>query len=154
MPRADWAPFGFVLAGLIMAALPVWYGGSFLSDPGDSALHDTYYVVAHWHIGLLPPAASILFGLVYLAGRRLFQLVFRPLWIWFHLILWIAGTAMLLGPLFVAAMVGADSQRYTVGYSVDFESIHHVTTVGYCVTLLSTVLFAICIGEAILKRIR
>jgi cytochrome c oxidase subunit I len=160
MPRADWAPFGFLLAGLIMAALPVWavspvwYGGSLPSNPIDSALHDTYYVVAHWHIGLLPPVASIIFGLAYLVGRRLFQLEFRTVWVWFHLILWIAGITMLLGPLLAVSAAQVHSRDYAVGYSVDFEAIHKLTTVGYCVTLLSSLVFAICFGEAIFKRLR
>lgn len=151
MARADWAPHGFLVAGLIMAAAPFWYGGNVQPVAGDGALHDTYYVVAHWHVGLLPPVASIVFGLIYLAGRHLFQVEWKAALVWLHLVLWITGSTILLGPLFLVQVI---SQQYTVGYSVNFETLNAFTTLGYCVTLLSTAVFAICIGEAVLKRLR
>jgi hypothetical protein len=70
------------------------------------------------------------------------------------LVLWAVGAGSLLAPTLALSAVEVASATYTVGYSIDFGALDRILTLGYCVTLLSALVFAICFGEAVLKRLR
>ena len=164
MSHARLVPLGFLLTALVFVALPLASGFMAYRIPVDAALHDTYYFVPRVHFLLFPPAASVLFAAVYWAWAGLGGFVFRPVLLWAHLGLWALGAAILLTAYLMTFVSLTDNTPYSSGIGSDMESpsfwsnemakLHTVHLAGYCVTLLSLAVFAICIGEAILRRIR
>ncbi|MBA4226891.1 MAG: hypothetical protein C0456_09695 [Hyphomonas sp.] len=144
-------PLGFLFAALLLAVFPVVLGAGAARPVIDGVLVETYSIVRPWSAQLSFPAASILFGMLYWAGARLAGMVYRPALLWAHLALWTAGSALLFAPPFLDHGAQA-SESYD--FAGNFSRLHILSTAGYCVTLISLAIFAICIGQAILQRIR
>jgi hypothetical protein len=154
MPRVLLLPFGFLVAAAITLAAPLLFALWAEVQPIDHMLHGTYYVVLPVIAWLWLILAPLLFGVAYLGGQRFAGLEFRRLLIWLNLVLWAVGAGSLLAPTLALSAVEVASATYTVGYSIDFGALDRILTLGYCVTLLSALVFAICFGEAVLKRLR
>lgn len=154
MPRVRLLPYGFLIAAAITLAAPFLLSAWIEAQSVDHMLHDTYYVVLPDFALVSLILAPLFFGAAYLGGQRFAGLEFRAPLIWVNLVLWVLGAGILLAPTLALSAVETASNAYTVGYSVDFGALDRILTLGYCVTLLSALVFAICFGEAILKRIR
>lgn len=154
MPRVRLLPFGFVIAAAIPLAAPFLLAAWTEAQLMDHMLHDTYYVVLPGFAALSLILAPLFFGAAYLAGQRFAGLEFSRLLVWANLVLWVLGTGILQAPTLVQSAVEAASNTYTVGYSADSGALDCILTLGYCVTLLSLAVFAICIGDAIVRRLQ
>jgi len=92
----------FLLAGLLLL-IPCLFAGNIATD---FTIHDTYFVVEHWHIGLLMLSLHTFYALIYFLIRRnqnyllgLIHLVFgTPLFVY-----------ILLSSFF---MMGGSERRY------------------------------------------
>ncbi|MGE6696069.1 hypothetical protein ACQKH5_00125 [Hyphomonas sp. NPDC076900] len=151
MLQNRFVPLGFLSIGVLAVIGPMIafaIASSRLSD--EATLSNTYYVAADGLRGLSYPAVSALFALAYWAAIK-GRLVFRPGLLWAHLALWTLGCLLVFAPQFLTPILHVS---YFDDPSKNFARLNTVSTLGYCVTLLSFAVFAICIGEAILRRIR
>jgi len=127
-------------------------GGVVLADASvDTALHDTYYVVAQVHYVLAVGLWFLLLATVYAGLAFAFRLRFR---MWLSLLqvaLFIAGLWMVLLPqwfVFYEAM----PRRYAG--PADFQRLAFITEIGYFATLTSLVIFAISLADAAVRRLK
>lgn len=154
MPHVRLLPLGFLAVAALTLAVPAVFAAWTEVQPVDRLLHDTYYVVLPvlgWAWLIFAP---LVICFVYLSGQRFAGLEFKRPLVWLNLLLWVLGTGILLVPTFAVSAVHMDSPSNTVGYSIDFEALGRIFDLGYCVTLLSATVFAICVGEAVLRRLR
>lgn len=143
--------FGFLIVAVLLAVGPRLILENSPGRPDDGLLHNRYYMVMPWLWALSVPLASVLFGALYWVGNRIGGLTYRNWALWLHLVLWCVGAPMYTAP-----------QSVLVGfYPLETPDLDRVVMnmmaisgVGYCVTLLSLAVFAICIADAILRRIR
>jgi len=124
----------FVLGGLtgVMAA----------SVPLDLQLHDTYFIVAHFHYVLIGGAVFPLLGAVYywfpkITGRRLDErLGHWNFWLFF------TGFHVTFFPMHVVGLLGMPRRVYTYPAGLGWEPWNLLSTAGAMLIGVSVVLFA------------
>jgi len=125
--------------------------GVVLSNPGaDVALHDTYYVVAHFHYVLsLGAVFGIFAGLYYWIGKmtgKEYPNMLAKLQFWVTFI----GVNLIFFPQHFLGLQGMP-RRY-VDYPDQFAYWNWVSSVGYLVTLVGVVLFIIVMGITLSRK--
>lgn len=147
--------FGFLLVAILLTVGPTLVlklSPKGISDHMSKGVFDSrYFIGLPWLLHLPLPIVSSVFAVTYWAGSRFGGLKYRVGIMWSHLGLWTVGALTYTVP--VIAILGFFSDGTPAFERLVMDSFV-VSTVGYCVTLLSGVVFAICIGDAILRRIR
>ena len=125
--------------------------GVVLANAGvDAALHDTYYVVAHFHYVLSMGAVFCIFcGFYYWFGKMsgfMYNKFLAALHFWFFFV----GVNLIFFPQHFLGMQGMP-RRY-VDYPEEFAYFNKISSFGALVTLLGTAFFFIMLAEAFLRR--
>ncbi|WP_291075874.1 hypothetical protein [Hyphomonas sp.] len=164
-----------VVAGLLLASLflvarrrfvrdPVSVLFLFLSVAGalmiaglgqamDSATlyHDTYYIAARNRFLAALLGITLVFWALYRWFRAIIGVRYNRWLGVIHWIAWSASVALLIWP--GLSLEAGMPQRYAA-YDEVFARLQTLQLIGYFVTLISVLAFAICIGEAIYRRIK
>lgn len=126
--------------------------GSFCAHTGtDIMLHDTYYIVGHFHIMLSGSLMSMLFAYIYFNFREFFGLIYNKLFPIVHLICHTVGHLLTFTPMLWLGYAGMPRriQDYPWGYA----GWHSVASLGHTIVLFGILSFLITISLAIyLKR--
>ena len=133
----------FIIGGL---------SGSFCAHTGtDIILHDTYYIVGHFHVMLSGSLTAMFFGYIYYNFRELLGLYY----IWFlsfnHLICHTLGHMVTFVPMLWLGYAGMPRriQDYPWGYA----GWHSVATLGHTIVLFGIINFILLVNLSIyLKR--
>ncbi|HBC53475.1 MAG TPA: cytochrome c oxidase subunit I, partial [Alphaproteobacteria bacterium] len=127
--------------------------GVVLSNAGvDTAMHDTYYVVAHFHYTMSMGALFGIFcGFYYWFGKmsgRVYSEVLGKLHFWITFI----GVNMIFFPQHFLGLAGMP-RRY-VDYPDAFAGWNMVSSIGAYVTFGGTILFLLTVAHAFLRNQR
>ena len=134
---------GAVALGVIIAVR----GAAIASAHLDYSLHDTYYVVAHYHFDLSLEAAVLAFTSIYAAMRFLLGVTYSEalgqaqFWTMF------AGCLMILAPPMWLDRMGRAAAMSDPVFTFAFWN--GVMTVGYLLTLLSLIFFIVVVIDAL-----
>ena len=116
------------------------FGGLILAMvPTDITLHDTYFVVGHFHMVLVGGSTMLLMAMAYywwpkFTGRMLNEKVGS--WVFW---LMLAGVFICFLPMHIVGALGM-ARRIPV-YFADFFFWNHIITLGYALTFVSAVIF-------------
>lgn len=125
--------------------------GVVLANAGiDHALHDTYYVVAHFHYVLSLGAVFGLFAGWYYWFEKMFGIKYNGFLGGLHFWLMFIGSNVLFFPQHFLGLQGMP-RRY-IDYADGFHTWHFVSSIGYAITLVGTLVFFIGLAEAMIRR--
>ncbi|HRY06448.1 MAG TPA: cytochrome c oxidase subunit I [Hyphomicrobiaceae bacterium] len=127
--------------------------GVMLANAGvDRALHDTYYVVAHFHYVLSLGAVFSIFAGYYYWFPKMTGYMYSEFWGKLHFWLTFIGANVLFFPQHFLGLAGMP-RRY-VDYPDGFAFWNHVSSIGSYITFAGTICFFIGIYIALSRKQR
>ncbi|MBB4125962.1 cytochrome c oxidase subunit 1 [Xanthomonas translucens] len=142
-------PLLFVLGFFALFVLGGLSGVMLASVPLDLQVHDTYFVVAHFHYVLIGGALFPLLGAVYfwfpkIAGRLLSERLGRwQFWLLF------AGFNLTFFPMHYLGLIGMPRRVYTYPHGLGWDAYNLMSSIGAYVIALSFVLMLVNIARAL-----
>ena len=123
----------FVMGGLT--------GVMLASVPLDSQLHDTFFVVAHFHYVLIGGAVFPLFGAVYywfpkFCGRMMNEAAGIA-----HCVLFFIGFEMVFFPMHILGLIGMPRRVYTYVPETGWGDLNMLASIGSLVMAVATLIF-------------
>jgi len=125
--------------------------GVILSNAGaDRALHDTYYVVAHFHYVLSLGAVFSIFAGWYYWFPKMFGIMYNEKLANWHFWITFVGVNVIFFPQHFLGLAGMP-RRY-IDYPDAFALWNMVSSIGYYITFAGLVLFLYLMWEAAMKK--
>jgi cytochrome c oxidase subunit 1 len=125
--------------------------GVVLSNAGiDTALHDTYYVVAHFHYVLSMGAVFAVFAAWYYWQGKIFGIMYNEVMAHIHFWLTFVGVNVIFFPQHFLGLYGMP-RRY-IDYADIYAGWNYVSSIGVVITAISVVLFLIIVLESFIVR--
>lgn len=125
--------------------------GVILSNAGlDIALHDTYYVVAHFHYVLSMGAVFAIFSGFYFWFEKMWGIGFNEFLGKLHFTLFFIGVNVTFFPMHFLGLAGMP--RRIVEYPHAFFAWNYVASVGAMISVVATIIFFIMLFEAFWVR--
>ncbi|MDP3490811.1 MAG: cytochrome c oxidase subunit I [Phenylobacterium sp.] len=125
--------------------------GVVLANAGiDYSLHDTYYVVAHFHYVLSLGAVFAIFAGFYYWFEKIFGVKYREWAGALHFWITFVGVNIIFFPQHFLGLQGMP-RRY-VDYPEAYTYWNYVSTVGYLITAVGVVVFLLILLEAAIVR--
>jgi cytochrome c oxidase subunit I+III len=142
MPRFK-TPLLFIAGFIFMFVNGGLTGIMFVAIPFNQQVHDTYFVIAHFHYIIFGAAVFPIFGGMYywfpkVTGKLYFELPGQiSFWIIF------VGTNLLFFPMYIVGLLGMPRQIYTYGTGTGWDAYNAAESAGAYLTALGiVVLFA------------
>ena len=142
-------PLLFVVGFFIIFVLGGLTGVMLASVPLDLQVHDTYFVVAHFHYVLIGGAVFPLFGAFYfwfpkITGRMLSERLGKwNFWLFF------IGFNVAFFPMHILGLAGMPRRIYTYPAGLGWEDLNLLATLGGVVIVLSVMLFIVNVAKAL-----
>lgn len=125
--------------------------GVMLSNAGiDQSLHDTYYVVAHFHYVLSLGAVFSIFAGFYYWYEKIFGIKFNETLANIQFFFFFVGANLIFFPQHFLGLQGMP-RRY-VDYADGYALWNHVSSMGYVVMLVGMAVFFVLLIESIMRR--
>jgi len=125
--------------------------GVVLANAGmDYSLHDTYYVVAHFHYVLSLGAVFAIFAGFYYWFEKMFGVKYNEMLGCLHFWIMFVGVNLVFFPQHFLGLQGMP-RRY-IDYSDGYAFWNYVSSVGYVITIVGVVVFLIMLAEAAIRR--
>ncbi len=125
--------------------------GVVLANAGvDRSLHDTYYVVAHFHYVLSLGAVFSIFGGWYYWFPKMFGYMYNSTLARAHFWIQFIGVNLLFFPQHFLGLAGMP-RRY-IDYPEVFAGWNYVSSIGSYISAFSILIFLWCVIEAFMKK--
>jgi cytochrome c oxidase subunit 1 len=135
-------PIGFVIGFVIGGLTGVWLN----IIPIDIIVHDTAFVVGHFHIIILGGALTAIFGALYNFFPEMSGKMYHRRLAWFHCFAWITGFLITFNSMMIAGILGMPRRYFD--YSI-FEAVNILAfwnllaTIGAFIMAISVLAFII-----------
>ncbi len=125
--------------------------GVVLANAGmDHSLHDTYYVVAHFHYVLSLGAVFSIFGGWYFWSPKIFGYMYNSFLARAHFWTQFIGVNLLFFPQHFLGLAGMP-RRY-IDYPDVYAGWNHVSSIGAYISSASVVIFVYCVIDQFMKK--
>jgi cytochrome c oxidase subunit 1 len=125
--------------------------GVVLANAGaDRALHDTYYVIAHFHYVLSLGAVFAIFAAWYYWYPKMFGLMYNETLANWHFWITFIGVNVIFFPQHFLGLAGMP-RRY-IDYPDAFAFWNRISSIGYYITFVGLLLFLYILWEAASKK--
>ncbi|WAC49015.1 cytochrome c oxidase subunit I [Asticcacaulis sp. SL142] len=125
--------------------------GVVLSNAGiDYSLHDTYYVVAHFHYVLSLGAVFAIFAGFYYWFEKMFGIKYNGFLGGLHFWIMFIGVNIVFFPQHFLGLQGMP-RRY-VDYPEGYAYWNLVSSIGYAITVVGVLVFLVMLVEAVVRR--
>jgi len=146
------APLYFAL-GFIFLFTVGGLTGIILSNSGiDIAMHDTYYVVGHFHYTLSMGAVFGMFAGFYFWVEKILGVRYNESIATAHFITFFIGVNLTFFPMHFLGLAG--TPRRIPDYPDAFAGWNMVSSIGSCITFFSVLIFFYLVYEMLTKKIR
>lgn len=128
----------FVLGGL---------SGMFNAHIGfDTLLHDTFYVIGHFHVMLAGAGMSCVFAAFYFYFASIFGVRYSRFFAYLHFIFYLSGQLITLIPMFWLGYAGMP--RRIMDYPSAFGGWHSLASSGHLLTVFSFAFFLLMLADS------
>lgn len=135
----------------ILFFLVAGFTGMWLSHVGlNVSMHDTFYVVAHFHLMLSGAAMVAIFSGFYYYFTALFGIKYSRVFAYLHLIYYSGGHWVVFLPQFYLGFSGMPRRIHD--YPVVFMGWHSMSTAGHLITLIGIVFFFFMLLDSHIER--
>lgn len=125
--------------------------GLMLAGAGlDILLHDTYYVVGHFHVMLSGAMMLGILGWLYFNFRELMGVAYSWGWAGLHLVFHVLGHLLCFVPLMWSGYAGMP--RRIQDYPQSYSGWHSVASLGHLMVLVGLLCYALVMAQAIYFR--
>ena len=138
--------FMFILFFLVGGLTGMWLSHVSLNV----YVHDTFYIVAHFHFMFSAATFSAIFAVVYYYHHTLFNIKYSRVFSYLHALYWFGGQWMTFLPLFWIGYNGLPRRYHD--YPVNFMGWHGMSTVGHIITLMSIIFFFLMVVDSNIER--
>lgn len=135
----------------IMLFLVSGFTGMWLSHVGlNVSMHDTFYVVAHFHLMLSGTAMMGIFAGYYYYFTALYGIKYSRVFAYLHIVYYSGGHWIAFLPQFYLGFSGMP--RRVHDYPLVFLGWHSMSTSGHFITLIGTIFFFFMIFDSHIER--
>ena len=135
----------------ILFFLVAGFTGMWLSHVGlNVSMHDTFYVVAHFHLMLSGAAMVAIFSGFYYYFTALFGIKYSRVFAYLHLLYYSGGHWMAFLPQFYLGFSGMPRRIHD--YPIVYMGWHSMSTAGHIVTLIGITFFFLMLIDSHLER--
>ncbi len=125
--------------------------GMWLSHVGlNVSMHDTFYVIAHFHLMLSGATLTACFSGIYYYFAALFGIKYSRVFAYLHLIYYFGGQWMTFLPLFWVGYAGMPRRIHD--YPAIFMGWHGMASVGHLVTMIGAIFFFFMLLDSHIER--
>jgi heme/copper-type cytochrome/quinol oxidase subunit 1 len=126
--------------------------GLWLSHVGlNLFVHDTFYVVAHFHFMFSCATFSGIFSAIYFYFNSFFNNAYARLLASFHYVCWTSGQWITFIPLYWVGYNGLPRRYHD--YPKMYSGWHGLATVGHLITMLGIICFFYTVGESKIMKL-
>ena len=139
-------PMLFALGALANFLLGGVTGIPLGTDASDIYLHDSYFVIAHFHNTLVPTAVIAGFGGIYYWFPKMFGRMMNDFWGKIHFIFTWFGFNLVFVPLFLIGLGGGQRRMYMLKaytYYKPLQPLHVIATIGLLVIIAGQIPFLV-----------
>ena len=125
--------------------------GMWLSHVGLNVyVHDTFYVVAHFHFMFSAATFSAVFAAVYYYFHVIFGVTYSKVFAYLHLIYWTFGQWLTFLPLFWVGYNGLPRRYHD--YPLVYLGWHGLSSIGHLLTIISGIFFFLMLADSAIER--
>ena len=139
-------PMLFALGALANFLLGGVTGIPLGTDASDIYLHDSYFVIAHFHNTLVPTAVIAGFGGIYYWFPKMFGRMMNDFWGKIHFIFTWVGFNLVFVPLFLIGLGGGQRRMYMLKaytYYKPLQPLHVIATIGLLIIIAGQIPFLV-----------
>ncbi len=145
------APFLFSLGFLVGFLFGGLTGVMLNVVPYDIMVHDTYWVVGHFHFIVIGGAVSALFGMLYYLFPRVTGKMYdRKLALW-HFGFWFAGFIITFSAFSVLGALGMPRRYFDYPFDPSLQIWHQIATIGALLQAVAVIIWVVNIFKSIFQ---
>ena len=127
------------------------FTGMWLSHVGlNISMHDTFYVIAHFHLMLSGATMTGIFAGFYYYFTALFGIKYSRVFSYFHLVYYFGGQWLTFLPMFWLGFSGLPRRLHD--YPVIFAGWHGMATTGHLITMIGVFFFFLMLLDSHIER--